>query len=347
MLSSHILNNIPSALNSSNLAVFFQALPKPPPLHSILITSPHGLDFLTFVNDKLVQEPIFRELRDEETIEHWIDALKVARTHCKLPPLHFKPLLPHLPISWDELEALLHNSSSSSSEVNLQPLLKFYKESWDDDRFKSSKDRLVEILSRHIINTHPLVPSISGLAGNLHCPPSNSILTTSTYGREFLAFIHEGLVDDNLFHYKLFKGQLILGWVNALQRIQVLFQSPFKPIPKRDLFTGEIVGWYKPTDRGASEEGDTGAESPSDGGIFIPELGETGPEGSGPLGRRNDLLPLHNDKSLEGNGEDTGIKLPMSMINNNHDHIISRRTQEAEGSRRRQTMEDQREVWWK
>ncbi|KAF9254533.1 hypothetical protein L218DRAFT_1009572 [Marasmius fiardii PR-910] len=62
------------------------------PLHSPLITSQAGLEFLTFVNDKFDEEPVFCRWCDEDTLQDWVDALEKVQVFCGLKSNYFKPV---------------------------------------------------------------------------------------------------------------------------------------------------------------------------------------------------------------------------------------------------------------
>ncbi|KAF9260790.1 hypothetical protein L218DRAFT_559930 [Marasmius fiardii PR-910] len=85
-VSNHI-NQVPASRSTVD--------PKPLSLdttRSTYMTSERGLQFLTYVNEKLVGDPAVHLSWDETTIGSWTDALERARDACGLPTGYFKPI---------------------------------------------------------------------------------------------------------------------------------------------------------------------------------------------------------------------------------------------------------------
>ncbi|KAG7100078.1 hypothetical protein E1B28_001861 [Marasmius oreades] len=81
-LSNHINQARLNTLNTE---------PLPPRHPTSLMMSQRGLRFLTFLNEKLVEDHAIRLVWKETTIGSWVDALERTQAFCGLPAGYFKP----------------------------------------------------------------------------------------------------------------------------------------------------------------------------------------------------------------------------------------------------------------
>ncbi|KAF9257475.1 hypothetical protein L218DRAFT_1017764 [Marasmius fiardii PR-910] len=86
-ITTSINTTVPHIQGDPGSTSSFKELQQPLPLHSPLITSQTGLEFLTFVNDKLNEEAIWF---GEDTLQDWVDALERVQMFCGLKSDYFK-----------------------------------------------------------------------------------------------------------------------------------------------------------------------------------------------------------------------------------------------------------------
>ncbi|KAG7100276.1 hypothetical protein E1B28_002049 [Marasmius oreades] len=231
---------------------------------STLLASSHGLDFFTFLNNKLSRvEGIANYFF---YAEHWVALMSCLRRIHQLPLLYFRWVPGHFPIPHQELLENLLGDSSRISNSFIGPFLDSYKQSWDYVKIEHRKKELVRVLTHHIDSTVPMPVRArshpnSPTKGWQHLSlPSSAIIESQQY-LDFLTFVNEKLEKEPYLLWYCDAGT-IEDWVDALERIRVYCRLPsgyFKPIPKVDDLTGETVGWYMP--RRSKREGHRNREA--------------------------------------------------------------------------------------
>ncbi|KAL0065154.1 hypothetical protein AAF712_007824 [Marasmius tenuissimus] len=245
IIQSSTASNFPWATVMEDLAPYIIASSPDYALHvptatttSPFVSSAAGYEFLHKLHVTILKRYAFESRwanpskiieRDyDDNVTNWMEAMDIVRRVHDSPKDHFWPFPGYFPLPLSKLRKTLNGLSLEDSDIDFGYLDTF--QNWRySDVSRSSRSKLVEILSEHINNSPQ---SDTGLS---HCPGKTgySPLVMSSAGLTFITFVNDCMADR--WQSRGFEARVRTGWRDAIELVK-LARPELPPDHFKDIF---------------------------------------------------------------------------------------------------------------